>query len=366
MKKLIGLLLLLSASSVHAAKISVTVGDGSLQPGTTAGFNVSSGTAQNFRFVNGRATGTFTLQGGTFTLVGSTVGYSASVTTGTILDQSTRTFQGGGFSGLRNDNSTVTYISSQMLGSKTDQSTTTFSRVLNPLAAVRFNNEISTITGGMIQLARPDDGNYSFAIGHSAAPNDDAFVSNGSGASYLKLNANSGVSIYAGESNLNMFSSTRPVAAWVSSFTVAGGAALKGTTTNDSAGAGNYGEFISSVSVTTKNFPTSTQFGDVLSMTVPAGDWDVTGVLYTTANGATVTEVSEGISTTSGNSSAGLVFADNQVYALPPTLSADSGSSIPVYRMSFASPTTVYLKFRAAYSVATPKASGRLSARRMR
>lgn len=36
--------ILFFASSIHAAKIAVTVGDGSLQPGTTTGFNVSSGT----------------------------------------------------------------------------------------------------------------------------------------------------------------------------------------------------------------------------------------------------------------------------------------------------------------------------------
>lgn len=89
MKKLMGAFLYISffAINSHAAKIAVTVGDGTLQPGTTAGFHTSSGTARDFNTINLKSTGTWTLNGTTQNMTGA-------VRNGTVTDNSTGTWTG--------------------------------------------------------------------------------------------------------------------------------------------------------------------------------------------------------------------------------------------------------------------------------
>jgi len=143
------------------------------------------------------------------------------------------------------------------------------------------------------------------------------------------------------------------------------GAAIAGTNTNDSAAAGYVGEYVSSA-VTATNYGATNVWGDLTSISLTAGDWDVTAVAFINVNGATMTYADTGISVTSGNSSTGLVFGDNylEINAVP---TFNTGISIPAYRISIASTTTVYLKYRAGYSAGgPPTAAGRLSARRVR
>lgn len=139
-----------------------------------------------------------------------------------------------------------------------------------------------------------------------------------------------------------------------------------GTTTNDNAAAGRLGEYIESV-IGATNFPTSTNLGDLTSISLTAGDWDVSALLVATANSATVTTFEGGISTTSGNSGTGLVIGSNRILQAGPVHSVNLASvSIPNYRMSLSATTTVYFKYSATYSVATPQGEGRISARRVR
>ena len=139
-----------------------------------------------------------------------------------------------------------------------------------------------------------------------------------------------------------------------------------GTTTNDNAAAGRLGEYIESV-VGATNFPTSTNLGDLTSISLTAGDWDVSALLVATANSATVTTFEGGISTTSGNSGTGLVIGSNRILQAGPVHSVNLASvSISNYRMSLSATTTVYFKYSATYSVATPQGEGRISARRVR
>lgn len=147
--------------------------------------------------------------------------------------------------------------------------------------------------------------------------------------------------------------------------TFAGQLIGKGTATNDNAAAGFIGEYVSSV-VSAVSFPTTDNYGDLTSISLTAGDWNVSGSFLATINGATVTQVIIGISTTSGNSGTGLVDGDSSNRAIGPTATYDSSTFVPVLRVSLSATTTYYLKFRAQYTVATPRASGRLSARRVR
>lgn len=144
---------------------------------------------------------------------------------------------------------------------------------------------------------------------------------------------------------------------------------IVGTTTNNSAASGNVGEYIESVISSATSVPTSTQWGDGTTITLGAGDWEVTAVVVYELNGATVVlngEWYSGISLTTGNSATGLVYGSNQVGGLAPVTSVDSTQVTPAYRLSLASSTPIYMKLFTQYSVGTPKFIGRLSARRMR
>lgn len=144
------------------------------------------------------------------------------------------------------------------------------------------------------------------------------------------------------------------------------GNGIIGTTSNDSVAAGSVGEYVESVISASVNFPTSGQYGDLTSISLTAGDWDVSGIWVSIANGATLTGWGTGISTTAGDSTTGLTYPTNRADALVPVGTISATISIPVFRMSLAATTTVYLKYTATYSVATPKCFGRLSARRVR
>ena len=144
-------------------------------------------------------------------------------------------------------------------------------------------------------------------------------------------------------------------------------AGIVGVTDGSDATAGNVGEYIFS-NVGNTAFPTSVNYGDLRSISLTAGDWDVSGTMVTTTNGSTLSQIELGISTTSGNSGTGLTSAVNDIallFGVSHTGSFDF-ITLPPYRISISVPTTVYLKYNATYSVATPAAAGVIRARRMR
>lgn len=144
---------------------------------------------------------------------------------------------------------------------------------------------------------------------------------------------------------------------------------LAGTATNDNASAGNVGEFISSVVSTSSNFASSGTWDDLTSVSLTAGDWDISATLQGTINTSTWTEVILGVSVTAGNSETGLVSGDNRIretWASSATTPATKTLCIPPWRLSLSTTTTVYLKQQASYSLGVPKRIGRISARRMR
>jgi hypothetical protein len=72
-----------------------------------------------------------------------------------------------------------------------------------------------------------------------------------------------------------------------------------------------------------------------------------------------------GITTTSGNSSTGMVFGSN-AFVFVEVAGGQNNGVIPAFRVSLASTTTYYAKFFAQYSAGTAQMRGRLSARRVR
>lgn len=147
---------------------------------------------------------------------------------------------------------------------------------------------------------------------------------------------------------------------------------LRGVTDGSDACAGCLGEYIESV-VADVNSPTTGQYGDLTSISLTPGDWDVAVVAYLDRNGATYTvdgAFQIGISTVSGNTNAGTTLGDNILYFVNQTGSlsmSSSSSSVSNYRMNLTTTKTVYAKYRAEYTAGgPPRWSGRLSARRIR
>lgn len=138
-----------------------------------------------------------------------------------------------------------------------------------------------------------------------------------------------------------------------------------GTGTNDSAPTGRMGEKIESV-VGATNFPSTGVMGDLTSISLTPGDWNVSALLAASRNGATITEVSAGISVNSGTSGVGLVDGNTNAHTTGPTATNRTFIVIPDVAMSVSVATTVYLKYTADFTVATPQAAGRLTARRPR
>lgn len=140
----------------------------------------------------------------------------------------------------------------------------------------------------------------------------------------------------------------------------------KGTATNDSAASGYIGEYLESKSTGSSAFANTGVYDDLTSLSLTAGDWDVTAIMVLDGAGSTSLQAQIGISSTSGNSGTGLNSGENLVTKNVVNGSADY-LDVPVYRVSIASTTTYYLKRRGSYGGTSPSSTGyRLSARRVR
>ncbi len=144
------------------------------------------------------------------------------------------------------------------------------------------------------------------------------------------------------------------------------GASILGTNTNDNAPSGYYGELASTGSFASAlAAPASTNWGDLVSTTVAAGDWDFSANMQLNASGSANVAYEIAISSVSGNSATNIQLGDNAF--LVNLATATTGSAcIPSYRMTFTAATTVYLKQNATYASGTPSVKGRLRARRVR
>ena len=137
-------------------------------------------------------------------------------------------------------------------------------------------------------------------------------------------------------------------------------AGIVGTTTNNSAQAGSFGEYVdSSVTAATVN----TSKTNVTTISLTAGDWDVSAVVETT-NGGLNAYIGCSISQTS----AAFGPAEGKDYVWGGlNVSAGIGfSSIPRLRVSLSATTTIYLVSQVPTADITGGVAGYISARRMR
>lgn len=132
------------------------------------------------------------------------------------------------------------------------------------------------------------------------------------------------------------------------------------------ASAGCEGKYLETLVTSPTNVTANGNYMDCASLLVPVGDWSLTALLNFTNNGATISQNPViGISTTSGNSSTGLIVGVNTGKLLA-TADTPSSGNVPNYRQKLSAPTTYYLKLTTTSSVATPTYTCRLSAVRIR
>ncbi len=139
---------------------------------------------------------------------------------------------------------------------------------------------------------------------------------------------------------------------------------IKGTNTNDSVQAGSFGEYASQSTSTTSM--TSVTAAACSSLSLTAGDWDVSGVVtFTPAGTTTVTNIAAGINTSIASSSGPNGLFQNLVLPASATGQVQLLAT-PTVRQSLAATTTVYLVGYASFGVSTMTCNGFIRARRVR
>lgn len=144
---------------------------------------------------------------------------------------------------------------------------------------------------------------------------------------------------------------------------------IKGVTTNSNAPSGIVGQVVVSSGTSLSWGTASSNFGDATSVVLSSGDWDVNACATFNLNTATGwTQALIGVSTTTGNSAAGLNYGDTEAdFGAPPTSNNNVSQCLSGIRASLSANTTYYLKLRVSYSGGAPLVLGyRISARRPR
>ena len=140
---------------------------------------------------------------------------------------------------------------------------------------------------------------------------------------------------------------------------------LVGVTTNSNAAAGNVGEKLSSVTLTGAAVSlTTTATANIDSVSLTAGDWELSGQVAFNLSGATATDMKWGYSTTSATLGADTTY--NELPASYAGVTSTLKNNIPQGRISVSGTTKVYLIAQATFTVGTVAGFGTIRARRMR
>ena len=144
---------------------------------------------------------------------------------------------------------------------------------------------------------------------------------------------------------------------------------IVGSTTNDTAASGIVGYYTGATKSSGSAVSLSTGTpANIVSVSLPAGDWDVSGVVYfSVASGTTMTAGVAGTSTTSATLGSQGSYAIVSSTIIPGSTSGfDAGVIAPVTRYSLASTTTVYLVCDQTFSGSTVSGYGNIRVREVR
>ncbi|WP_157661683.1 hypothetical protein [Burkholderia ubonensis] len=137
---------------------------------------------------------------------------------------------------------------------------------------------------------------------------------------------------------------------------------IVGTTAADNANAGSVGEY--QPASTTGTSLTNNTNANVTSISLTAGDWEVSGVVvFNPAGGTTVNNLVAGVSTTSATFGAAGTFSN---LACSFTTGSIQRFMAPTVRVNVSTTMTVYLVAQAGFGASTMTADGYLRARRVR
>lgn len=136
-----------------------------------------------------------------------------------------------------------------------------------------------------------------------------------------------------------------------------------GTVAQDNANPGSVGEYIQNFQTVGVPAP-STVAVNATSVSLTAGDWDVSGLVQFFASGgaAIITEIAS-ISTFSASTG---VFGQFTTLAIAHTANASDTIATPTVRVNLSATTTVFVVAAAAYPSGTVVVNGFISARRVR
>lgn len=140
---------------------------------------------------------------------------------------------------------------------------------------------------------------------------------------------------------------------------------IMGTVAGDDAAAGSLGEWkVSNVVGITP--ATSGSWGNVTSLSLTAGDWDVSGTVFGVGGSPLHTNLQVGISVESGTSFNDAINAYTVTYAAVNSNTTVSAATLPKVRINVTGTTTVYLKGLMNYSGTGQTLQGSIQARRIR
>lgn len=143
---------------------------------------------------------------------------------------------------------------------------------------------------------------------------------------------------------------------------------LPGTTTNDAASAGNVGQYITGTG-TTVSISSSTA-ADITSVSLTAGDWDVSCAVYlnpAATTNYTLAIASTGLTTNTINNGTLGAYSQTETAAVGIVVGGGTVSlPTPTFRYSFASTAPVYCDAYVVFSASTMTASAFMRARRVR
>lgn len=155
--------------------------------------------------------------------------------------------------------------------------------------------------------------------------------------------------------------------AFLGDFDISGDSEFKGVTDGTDAVEPDKGWYTENIvnSGATVSAAATGQFGNITSLPLSAGDWDIHAIGCVSVGAATVTDARVVISSFTGNTTTDHVQGDNQFLIPNPVASVNDSCGKTYWRRNITSPTTYYLKMIMTYT-GTPTLYGKIWARRIR